>query len=791
MSPARGAEPAQAIAENIPQVAVVKLQETLDHGRLTAAERPAALRDLARALLDAGRAAEALDFLEAPANPDESSMRAEALAALGRSAGGAAALRGTGKKTRRALFHAAALGQAEALHALGRTAEAAAVLQTLKAPGALASLRLADFLIELGQSKKAQAILAEIVPETTLEKQWQRYIEARLLLAQDQAAPALAIFESITKQPRGITESLFAGATAGVADARAVLNGLELADDTLEDFIWHYPGSAHLEEMFARLDAIYSEEENPQATELQHWSQNAPERRAALAQFYLAKEMQREKKVEKALRAYGDFLRENPAHPLACEAWTRLGGMQLDSGKIALAVSAFEAAMRASRDPESRARTELAMGVAYFKTREFLLSANTFRDAARRAEKIAPELWQQAMDNAALAWLNLGNYDKFLEDYKALSERAPESAFRRDLLLEEGLLQARSHDAKAATTLKLFLRDFPDHPRVPEARLALAEIAFGANDLAGASQWLRVVNEAAPDAGAREPSEFLAIFVADAAKDRDNAKTLALCQNFLRDHPDSARAAEVRMKLGQVYFRREDFANAQTQFETLAQESASSPLAESALFLAGQAAMRSMNAGGVDRALELFEGVAKLAGPLRLYARQEQAIAKTQLGKESEAVILYDDILRANPENPLRFAALCGKADCLASLAGKDAAGCAKAMALYDQLAADPEVTRLWRDQALYKKAKCLEGQNRTAEALAVFYDALAPQSASDPEFFWFYKSGFDAARMLEAQEQWKPAIGVYEKMAKTEGPRSAEAKARAEQLRLERFVWE
>lgn len=784
----QGSEAADAIRENIPQAAIPRLQETLERGNLSPAGRAATARLLTRALLDAGRAGEALDFLASPADPDESSMKAEALAALGRWAEALPIYAELARDRSVPFFQTAVLGQAEALHALRRTADAAGVLQSLEKPGTKAGLRLADFFIELGQVKRAQALLAGIHAETTLEKQWQRLDEARLLLAQDQAAPALEIFESIARQPRGVTDGLFAGAAIGIAEARAILNGFELADDALEDFIWHHSASASLEEIFARLDAIYAQEENPTAAELQRWAQLPPARRAALAQFYYAREMQREKKTEKASRAYQDFLRDFPVHALAGEAWRRLGALCLENGKPAQAVSALEAAMRASRDAETRARTELAMGVAHFQAREFLLAANTFRDAARRAEGIAPGIWQQATHNAALSWLNLGNYDKFLEDYNALCQRAPESEFRPGLLIEEGLLLARSRDGRAGAELARFVHDFPRHPRAPEARLALAEIAFAAGELDTANQWLRVADEAAPDAAAREPADFLAIFVADAAKDRDDARTLALCQKYLRDYPDAAHAGEARMKLGQVYFRREDFANAQTQFETLAEET--SPLTEAALFLAGQAAMRSMNTGGVDRALELFERAAKLGGPLRLYARQEQAIAKTQMGKENEAVILYDDILRAGPESALRLAALCGKADCLAA-AASDPQGCAKAMGLYDQLAADPEATRLWRDQALYKKAKCLEKQNRAAEALAVFYEALAPQPAGDPEFLWFYKSGFDAARMLEAQEQWRAAIGVYEKMARAQGPRAAEAKARAEQLRLERFIWD
>ena len=47
------------------------------------------------------------------------------------------------------------------------------------------------------------------------------------------------------------------------------------------------------------------------------------------------------------------------------------------------------------------------------------------------------------------------------------------------------------------------------------------------------------------------------------------------------------------------------------------------------------------------------------------------------------------------------------------------------------------------------------------------------------------------AAHLFEQQENWKAAIGVYQKMTKLEGPRAAEAKARLSQLRLEKFIWD
>ena len=95
----------------------------------------------------------------------------------------------------------------------------------------------------------------------------------------------------------------------------------------------------------------------------------------------------------------------------------------------------------------------------------------------------------------------------------------------------------------------------------------------------------------------------------------------------------------------------------------------------------------------------------------------------------------------------------------------------------------------MWRNQALYKKGQGLKNLGRSDEALAAWYDVLDKTAPDGRDFFWYYKAGFDAADLFRTQQQWKSAVGIYEKMAKIPGPRAAEAKDRAAQLKLEKFL--
>jgi hypothetical protein len=86
----------------------------------------------------------------------------------------------------------------------------------------------------------------------------------------------------------------------------------------------------------------------------------------------------------------------------------------------------------------------------------------------------------------------------------------------------------------------------------------------------------------------------------------------------------------------------------------------------------------------------------------------------------------------------------------------------------------------------------CIDNKNDRPGALATFYKVLEEETRPDgrSELFWYYKAGFNAARLLEDDSKWESAAAVYEKLAAAGGSRSEEAKARLKRLRLEHFLW-
>jgi tetratricopeptide (TPR) repeat protein len=181
-----------------------------------------------------------------------------------------------------------------------------------------------------------------------------------------------------------------------------------------------------------------------------------------------------------------------------------------------------------------------------------------------------------------------------------------------------------------------------------------------------------------------------------------------------------------------------------------------------------------------------------MKGDLRWAARNEQALIERKLGKPQDALLLYQEVLRNDGRPGEKREALCGTGDIYFELSASDPKNYERAIQAYDDLAGKAAEPGHWHNQALFKKGVCLEKKADRQGALATFYQVVDTPARPDrtPELFWFYKAGFNAARLLEADSHWDSAARVYQKLVAAGGTRSEEARVRLNQLRLEHFLW-
>jgi TolA-binding protein len=786
---------AQPLTEGVPEVAVARLRGLLGKN-LSVEDWRTGAEKLTEALLAANQPADALALLDDPRLRDVASAnfwRAQALASLHRWSEALALYDLVAKQEQSALRSHAIFGSAEMLRALGRHDEAVQRLSPLthdKEWNARAQLLIAELYLDKADAPNAHRVLAKLQPRSTTERKMRRFLQARLEMAERHPDRAITTLEALLKRTEGVSHALVIATLFQVADAHLQLKTPEAGDDLVEDFIDHHPSDVDLALIFAKLDELYRAERKPTRAELERWTHEPEQPRRALAQWYLARIELRAGHREKGLRLLSDLRASHPKTPAIAPALLEFAQRELEDRHVDEALSILEEAR--ALQPE-----RALLGRIDFVTAEAQYRANRLDAATAEFERIAyssSSFANMSMFNAAVGRLQLGDHTRFAANYEQFEKQGGDADSRAQLRLEEGLAQAGKGDEHAMQTLQNFVRDFPNDARGSEALVALAELAFhrAPPALDDARKYLARATQSKPTPAAAERAEYLSIWIEDAAGGNE-VKVIDLANRFLNEHGPSTFAPEVRMKLAETYYRRQDFANAQTHFEILAQQNPTAPLTEKALFFAAESAMSSMGQNALERAVVLFDQVVQLKGELRWAARNEQALIERKLGKPQDALLLYDEVIKNDAKPSEKREALCGKGDIYFDLGAEDGKNYDRALEAYEQLANDAREPGHWRNQALFKKGTCLEKKADRNGALSIFYEVLEAQARPDrtPEFFWFYKAGFNAARLLEDDAKWTSAAAIYQKLVAAAGPRSDEAKARLNRLRLEHFLWQ
>lgn len=365
-----------------------------------------------------------------------------------------------------------------------------------------------------------------------------------------------------------------------------------------------------------------------------------------------------------------------------------------------------------------------------------------------------------------------------------------------DLELDLAMEKAASGDATGALDLLSFTEAHPDHARWVEAQVALAELAL-LDSPPRAKGAETALDEAAKRLVADSPSEIMQriAYTRLWCKEAEgNWKgVIEVGQGFLKMWPQAGMAPEVHMKVADSYFRMEDYANAQTQFELVAKNFPRSEFAEAAMFSAGKAAMSLQN---VDAAIGVWEALATQEGELSRAARLQQALAKRREGKEPEALKVVDELLTEKGlDEASRRLLMFEKIELLIQLGAKDERQLASAVTILERYLKSTEAKGSWRARAGYWLAYALRKQKVDEAALAScqgVVDQADLALALDPESaVWYYRAGFLAVELLEKNGQWEGAARMAERLAQAGGDRATEAKDVATKIRLERFLWD
>ena len=696
-------------------------------------------------------------------------------------------------------------GRAVALSQCGRRGEAVSELRACVDAGKRGHsvlLSLASLLIDDSELDEARGLLKRVESASAAEASSKRFLEARIDLAEGRVAEAGEVFGALLAEdvPKGA--DVFVGALLGQAAVAEQRGETERAIRGLLQFLKTGRAVVGVELLFQKLSTLLSETQVSVEEELKDCLRVGPPEQRALARFYLAQMHFNLGKGAKGAAELALFCEEFPKHRLAPVALLQRAEQAMSGPEWSGAEALISEGLSLCEEPAVCRLLQMRQALLAYRNGAFQKSQELFSAVAARW----PELGAEAAYNAGLCALQMLNFRRAAEEVEVLKKFGGAEDLAAELELESALRRVSAGQPQADEMLQSFIRTHPSHPRLGDARVALAELcnreaAKAPSAGARSSKVLRERAEALLRVVASDPqspqsaaqARYLAVFLADAEAPRNEEEVLRMGEEFLRDFSGSPLVGEMRMKLGEIYFRRKDFANAEAHFATVAEQQAAGPLSETALFLAGQCASSLLNPGSVDRALGYWDKVASAGGALRWKARYQQAVVKSRLGEEEEGIVLFDLILKApaGVEKEMKLSARCGKADAMLSFVKRTGGSLEEAISEYMSLAQASGVPAVWRNQALYKAGKARE-VSQPLEALRLFCSVLdAQDSEEEGEYFWLYKAGFDAARILEAQGSWRDAIALYERLSRIGGGRVEEAKNRAMQLRLERFIWD
>ncbi|MFV0337176.1 MAG: tetratricopeptide repeat protein [Chthoniobacterales bacterium] len=592
------------------------------------------------------------------------------------------------------------------------------------------------------------------------------YLAAVAFLKSGNTPRARELFEKYQKGHGPLTEL----ATVGLAECFLLTNEGDNAEALLEQYLAEAKGKVPRLLAFEKLDEVYARNGGASTSDLRRLSEDEeyPER-ALEALYFYARSIMHDGFIDVARYHFQEFLKkaspENPLYVPALEDLARL----LD------AEGNFESTLAAIPEDLPSAKALFYRAIAAYRLGNFEEAEKDFLKAA----ELRNNEFSEAIENAELMKLFAKIRKKQPEDIYYEEEEV--SDIPEDNITAV-LLAASARNPGAGAMLENLAKQGSG-----KAALALAEWRFIALDIEGANDALSLLSEKELQ---DESAVYLRIFLADDGSSDASERIVGLSEYFLKNFPESEHLPDVAFKRAEALFRRGDYLAARQAFQDLAVNYPASPLTEQAWFYAGKAASYLMSSDALDQAVASYEEAAQIKGPLAERARFEQALIKNSLGQSGDALKLLEIVIKDSQDDELKNAAIIEKGDTLIAQSEKDPASLDQAIETWKLITENKTALSRWSNQASCKIGLALARQGKQDEALAALFQILQRSPDQDPEFFWHYKAGFEAARILEQRKAWTEAIAVYEDLSKIKGPRSEEAKARANRLRLENFIW-
>ncbi len=818
-----------ALAAGLWETASLHFSECLAAPGLKPEEKSGVAIRLAESWIREGRTEEALALLGesfVSSHPETPFWKGQALVSMGRLGEALDVLRPLLEEPSAPFRKEAAFTIANLQLALGKPDAALETLDLLavkqdQETAVRARLHQVEILLDLGRAAKAREIMPAASAIGPRDRPLAAFLEAHLLLAEARPAEAMKLFQNLLDQPQGQSLNRRHMAALGLAGSLLEMGSPDGAAAFLLSFIQENPDSPQLGALFKRLRDAMPEApaaSDPVLVKLAEWItppefpatgliavmdscaacawpvEAAGQELVAQALFARAHGLQRMGSPEAVAEARLLLKRlrlEFPYHPLSDMALFQSARIALAGGAHEQAFNILECLRQSSSSSRLRGEAAFLEAKSAFYKGDKARAASLFDEAAKAFEGSEAEA---ARFNAAILQLV-----KTTGESGSNNPTPDNPALAADLMLERAMSQENPGLKRAA--IEEFLLRHPDHPRVPEARLAAAEaaVALPVPDLTFASAQLESLAAEQEKSAVLSPSrvELVRLRITDLSQ--DPAAAIAAARAILERYPAEPAAAEAALVLGRNLFESSSYNEARMVLEKLAATDADPARAEAAWLMAARSAALIPTSQSQQEALILFDKVIAFKRPLFSLAMLEKARLMIDMNRLPEAISFLRQWFDSLPESdPLHLPAGLLLGEAIYGQGGTDPASLTDALAVYDSLleSAKNQPGTLHRLQ--YLRGRTLEqipdakepSRKREKEAFTAYYSVLETETPPE-EWHYFELCGFRALALLEKAGRWPAAVACAKKIASFNGPRAEEAASRASQLQLKHMIWE
>lgn len=524
------------------------------------------------------------------------------------------------------------------------------------------------------------------------------------------------------------------------------------------------------------------------------------------AQLKIGKAYSNAGKYELAIIEYRRYLETFTNITGQAEAYEGLGWSLFQLKRHSESATAFGKAFELYTNSEKKAVCLFKMGDAYFENQQYMHASNVYYRFTQ--EYTQSSLLHKAQKQLAECLASSGYLSEAKHAFSKLSAECPDHEIAEEALLRSGEICNRLGEIGESGGVWLqAANSFNQAIDIFNQIIARSNTTLLARALYGrAMAFYRLFKpQKAMDDFTRLVQEFPNTIFSEYAfylrgtcyylMARDQ-EAIQVWKDFTEKFKNSPLAPRAVYDIATHLFNTGDYINAESNFYYLAKTYSTNELADDALFRAAQSAIKRKEYPRANELLVLLSSAYPTSNKL-IPARLEQGNALRLSGAYSEAILVFEEIIKKNPERKYLALAWMGKGDCQHVLGTKDQNRYNEAIESYRaviNVQADVELVL----EASYKIGKCLEDMGKLDDALEQYYsDVIARYLENrkkkvwmnDACKKWFTRAVLSSADICETQKEWTKAVNILEHLANAGLEASENARKRIQKIKTEHWT--